>query len=520
MKLVELAAVVSAATLLATSGCAGTDDDTPGASAPAVEEVPETLAAPEVAATLPDTRPPPTAYTASPETPPVPDAAIEFPPADLPLQAEGEVVVGEAGLVHLIEGGDWLFAVEPPSVIVRIDPDSGQVLRLDLDLGTSREGSVRHAYAADALWVLGGPFRDTLVEVDPVAMRETRRVQLDDDHAIQHGGPVDTLWLSTLRGVRPVELATGEVGEVVPLEVDPVGIAVDDDAVWVTLPAASQVARIDALDGTVELVDTEPGPSSIVLANDTVWVTHPPTASISRIDTRTRTTLGVIDLDIGGNTASVTDVPGVRVTDDSVWVVVRLDGSKYKPIMIRIDADTGRIRSARTIQIDGNSWTATDGRLWFHRADNGSILPVAVDDFDDAPPTRLTDLTAPTTTPATTAPPSTSAPTIDEQAVTDAFEQFIDPMVTSSDLGIEPLAPARDALLGLLDAQVSGEARLTGVTVDGDTGTVRFDVVVEGDTVVLPGLEFVFERSPGTSTWTITEASLCIVAGGVGITCP
>lgn len=56
--------------------------------------------------------------------------------------------------------------------------------------------------------------------------------------------------------------------------------------------------------------------------------------------------------------------------------------------------------------------------------------------------------------------------------------------------------------------------------VDGDTGTARFDVMVEGDTVVLPGLELVFRRNADTTSWTITESSLCVVANGVGIACP
>jgi hypothetical protein len=188
--------------------------------------------------------------------------------------------------------------------------------------------------------------------------------------------------------------------------------------------------------------------------------------------------------------------------------------------MIRIDTGTGRIRSARTIQIDGNTWTATDGRLWFHRADDESIVPVATDDFDAAPPTELDELTSPSTTPSTAPPPSSPAPTTDEQAVADAFVRFTDPTIPSSDLAIGPLTPVRDALLELLDAQVGGEVRLSGVTVDSDTGTARFDIVVEGDTVVLPGLEFAFDRRPGTSTWSITETSLCAVADGVGIACP
>lgn len=514
MKVIDVLAAISPFALVM-AGCAGSgSDENLAPSTPTVESSAGSSAVTEVTPTLPTE---PMASDA-----PVAEPTVEFPPPGLPLRTGDEIVVGSPGLIRLIEGGHWLFAVEPPSTIVRIDPKSGDVARLDLELGESREGAVRHAFAGGNLWVIGGPFRDTLVEVDPVTLTETRRIQLDDDHAIRHGGPADTLWLSTLRGIRPVDLVTGEVGDVVPVEVDPLGIAVADDAVWVALPAAAQVARLDTTDGDITLFDTEPGPTGIAVADGIVWVTHPPTASISRIDARSGATLGVIDLDIGGDAGAVTDVPGLDIASGSVWVVVRLAGSAYEPIMIRLDPDTGQIRSARTIQIDGNTWAAANGQIWFHRADSGSIIPIDTDDFDDAPATATSDLPPASTARATSAPPSTTTPipASDEQAVRDAFEQFIDPTLPSADLVPDALAPVRDALLDLLNAQVGGDARLADVAVDDHTGTARFDVVVEGDTVVLPDIEFVFERKPGTSTWTITESSLCTVADGVGIACP
>jgi hypothetical protein len=325
-----------------------------------------------------------------------------------------------------------------------------------------------------------------------------------------------------MRGVRPVDVDAGRVGDVVPLEVEPRDLAAGSGAVWATLPAAAQVARIDTSDGRIELIDTEPGPTGIVVHDGVVWVAHPPTASVSRIDADSGEVLGVTDVDIGRETASVTDIPGLAVTEHGVLVVARLAGSPFAPIMIRIDPDTGRVRSARTIQVQGNTWEATAERIWFHRSDNGSIIAVDLDDFDHGDATPLTAL-APTTTTAPTNIPSSSAtspPSPDEVAVADAFERFTDATIPSADLALGSLGRVREELLDLLDAQVGGEARLVEVTVDGDLGTVRFDIVVEGDTVVLPGIEFVFARPPAGSTWTITEPSLCAVATGVSIPCP
>lgn len=248
----------------------------------------------------------------------------------------------------------------------------------------------------------------------------------------------------------------------------------------------------------------------------------PIAASISRIDATTGEVLGVTDVEIGGEVASVTDIPGFSVTDRAVWALVRLAGYPFEPIMVRIDPDTGQVVAARTVQIEGNTWAATADQVWFHRAETGSIIAVDVDELDDAEPTALADLIPATTVTPTTAPPTSTAPApdADEQAVTAAFERFIDLTVPTAEPALGQLSTTRDELLDLLDAQVGGEARLTEVIIDGGIGTARFDVVVEGDTVVLSGIEFVFEREPGASTWTITRASLCTVAEGVGIPCP
>lgn len=229
-------AVVIAVVAVLVGACNGDDDGraitsstTTGSETVPVESVPGTTD--EAPAT---SDPLVTAYTLD-----VPTDAFEaaFPPPGLPVRPDSEVELGASDLAGVISGGEQLFAVVPPSVVVvRVDPRSGDAVSLDLGLGASGEGAVGHAFAAGSLWVLGGPFRDTLVEVDPIAMRETRRGQLGDDHGIRHGDPTDELWLSTFRGVRRVDVVSGEVGELVPLEVDLRDLAIGDGEVWVTRP--------------------------------------------------------------------------------------------------------------------------------------------------------------------------------------------------------------------------------------------------------------------------------------------
>lgn len=411
--------------------------------------------------------------------------------------------------------------------MLRIDPTTGTVTELDLALGISRDGVPSHAYANGSLWASGGPFRDTVVEIDPVTMTEVRRIQLPNDHNSRHAGTA--LWLTTRRGVRSVDMTTAEVGELIELPVDPAQVLSHGTDLWVSLPMAAQLARIDTTTGGVELIDTEPGPSSLSLHNGIVWVGHPPTGSVSRIDASTGEVLGVTDVDIGGDSATTTSVRGVQPTADGVWVFVRFDGTPYLPALVRLDPDSGTITGARTVQIEGNTWEARDGELWMHHSRSESLLAVDVAGFGDAPQTPIDDLAL--LTPAAPQPGPTddlqpSDDSIDATVgadiadVTVAFERFIDLSVPSGELGIGPLDTVRDQLLELLDAQPDGEARLTDVTVIGDTAAVTFDVVTQGDTVLLPGLEFVFRRTSDTAPWSITTESLCVVATGVGIACP
>lgn len=413
------------AATVALGACASEDSERAAeAVAASTTEAVLSSTAPAVTTSAP---PPTSAATDAASTSSTIPVAVEFPPPALPLLPESQLSIGEPDLLNMVEGGEWLFAMRPPSVLLRIDVSSGEVVPLDLGLGESPEGSARSAYVDGSVWVIGGPFRDTLVEVDPVEMIEVRRIHLDDDHAIRQQEPADRLWLTTFRAVRPVDVVTGEVDGSVPLEVDPASIAFADDVVWVTLPLAAQVARIDH-DGRIDLIDTDPGPGAVVIRDGVAWVAHSPTASISRIDVATGEVLGLTDVDIGGDAAAVTNIPGLDATDDSVWVFVTFGGTANDSAMVRLDADTGEIRSARSIQVVGWTWEATDDEIWMHREADGSIVAVDVEQFDAGPETALEALATPSTAPSI-APSTIEAPparTVAEEDVADAFGQFVD----------------------------------------------------------------------------------------------
>jgi len=443
--------------------------------------------------------------------------SIAFPPPGVPLDVDSELFVGD--VTRLRDGGRWMFGMRVPSTLVRIDPVAGEVVELDLGLGESRAGSAQHVLVDELVWALGGPLRDTLVAVDPGSMTEVRRIQLDDDHSLPTNTPTDALWLASLRSVRQVDPPNGSVGDPIALETDVSTIAADDAAAWASLPAAAQVARIEAATGEATPIDTEPGPDQLVLHGTTLWVGHPPTGSISRIDTTNGRVVGVTDLDVSGGEAAVTLVTGLRPAPEGLWALVRFDGSPYPPVLVLLDGATGDILGARTIDLDNDTGTNHAGEFWLHRADSGTLVRVDAEAFLDGPPTSVEELAAPTTVDpvASTIAPTDSSPETDEVAAT--FAAFIDPAGDSSTLGLGDLAPVRDDLLVLLTAQVQGEARVTEIIVDDDQATVTFDVVVEGDIVVVPGIDLTFDRM-ADGTWSADPDSLCALAAGVGVECP
>jgi hypothetical protein len=524
--MITAARIRATAVLLAgaiiTAACADVGDQsaatTPIAPGSTLVAPATALPAPETASPVSERGAPVSVSTPRPST--SPDVPIVFPPPDLPLVVSSELDVGVPDLLALKHGGEWLFGMGTPSTLVRIDPVTGVVDALDLGLGESIEGAAGHAYVGDSVWVLGGPFRDTLVEVDAATMVEILRIRLDDDHGIRQQLPSDELWLTTLKAVRRVDVDAGAVDPPVELEVDPSAgaLVAHGGAVWVPLPSAARVARIDTTTGEVTTIDTEPGPGSITAADGTIWVAHSPTASVSRIDAPTGKVVGVTDVDIAGDVASVSAVPAIQATADAVWVIVRFAGSPFRDAIVRLDPVTGQIDGSRTIPFPSNTWEARDGELWVHRANRGSLIAVDVDGFSDAPATWISDLLPVGSAPTTAPTPNAGSPA--DASLADAFERLTDPTVPAAELGLGELAPVRDEMLALLGAQPGGELRIVELDLDEDNAVVLFDVVVEGDVSIMPGLEFVFERASSDERWVVSAESFCDVADGVGLACP
>jgi hypothetical protein len=86
------------------------------------------------------------------------------------------------------------------------------------------------------MWLIGGAFRDQLIEVDTTTMTEVRRIDLDDDHSVAAATETD-VWLMTARAGRRFDIVSGTLDRPMELDVDSADVAVDPDGSVVGLLA-------------------------------------------------------------------------------------------------------------------------------------------------------------------------------------------------------------------------------------------------------------------------------------------
>jgi hypothetical protein len=493
---------VAVALVCVAASCGGSSSDSENDTTDAPSIAPPT----SVPTSAPDSESTSTTDEAAQELSSLPLPGFEF-------DVDSEVDVAQ-DLRGLTRAGDLLFAFTPPHSMLRIDPVKQQVDSLVLGIGPSVGGAPSWVVDGDRMWVIGGAFRDELIEIDTSSMTEIRRIKLDDDHSVAAASTTE-VWLMTAHAVQRLDAASGTLDPPITLEVDPGDVAVaPDGTVWVTLPLASQVARIDPRSGEVDTFDVAPGPSWLVVDTQSVWVSHPPVASISRLDQVTGETIALIDLDLSGGTVASVQTGALQTTEDGVWATISFPGSRFRNGHVLLDS-TNAVVAARSAQFDSNTWEAVDGGIWIHRLPRGSILRASIEGLNNAPPTDEGELLP---TDSTVAPPTTEPPPLssDELALEAALNQILDASVQAADLGIEAQASARNDLIALAAAQADLSLQPSSVTIHGDAGTTVFDVTITGNTVILPGVQLEWKRTDD-AVWHVTPESFCRVTDGVGI---
>jgi virginiamycin B lyase len=324
------------------AGCGGTATPTPTIVPPTAAPTPASTTAPtpppsEIASTVPPT---PT-VTATPELPASVDivaaGALMIPAThdvDWTVVVEGEAWVAglgdgigvldasgkltrsvaapgscesmDVGFEHI-----WSASCDPAGVI-RVDPATGKVDRMDIDAPIlDSEASI--GAGEGAVWVVAGVAGDQLVGIDPKSLEVAHRYTI------------------------PLQGA---------------GVRAAFGGVWVTRPNFHDLLRVDPVTGEVVATIELTGPRFLAVGEDGVWVLNAGDGTVSHVDPATNTVKATIS--VGG------EVPGgdITVGGGSVWV----RGGPY--LLTQIDPVTDTVTARYGPQSGSGSVGADDGAVW------------------------------------------------------------------------------------------------------------------------------------------------------------
>ena len=293
------------------------------------------------------------------------------------------------------ESGEVLATLEletrPGSIAASADdvwvtnPDVGTVTRIDANEQDVRdpiqvgENPTGIAVRGNVVWVVesGGPSvsrisTDTnFVEGDPIEVGNgPAGVAVGDGRRVGH------------QSVRRDDLAhrpanSGEVGEAIPVGLDPRGITIGFDSVWVGLAGSNTVVRINpATNEVTQPIPVGNAPGSLAVGAGAVWVVNTLDDTVSQINPDTNAVADVIPVGDGPS--------GIAVVGGAVWVANEGDGT-----LSRIEPGQASVRTIvigsipqGLADVGGDLWVSVRATATSHRG--GTLRVVSFD-----PPTSL-----------------------------------------------------------------------------------------------------------------------------------
>jgi ABC-type transport system substrate-binding protein/DNA-binding SARP family transcriptional activator/streptogramin lyase len=205
--------------------------------------------------------------------------------------------------------------------------------------------------------------------------------------------------------VSRINLATGSVGDEIPLAISPTALAAGAGSIWTTGVSGDQVIRIDPVTDTPTKTMTLDGDSAgaLAFADGRLWVADLTNNSLIEIDPgsgvqrRTITlpvqptalaidgrrmwvadynqnTVAEIDLKTGGLLTSVhvgTGPSAVAIGAGSVWVANKLDGT-----VSRVDPRSGSVITAIQVGSGPSGIEVTDGSVWVANRYSGTVARI------------------------------------------------------------------------------------------------------------------------------------------------
>jgi DNA-binding SARP family transcriptional activator/DNA-binding beta-propeller fold protein YncE len=250
------------------------------------------------------------------------------------------------------EGGVWVGdAVD--GTVTRIDPDSLRVVKT-IGIGAPAIGL---ATGAGNVWVATGGF-GMVVRIDSRLGAVTRRIELGEP-----GNPVvptvtsvgigeGRLWVGAFDGLVRIDPASGERLRRVDLDQNPaLDIAIGGGAVWATT-SSRRANRVDASSGQVT-AEFYTGTFSLAIALDrsAVWLAGADAGQLWKIDPVTGSTLLTASAGHGSD--------AVALGSGAVWVASWRDHA-----IVRVDPATGDVVASIPVGGEPMDVAVRDGLVW------------------------------------------------------------------------------------------------------------------------------------------------------------
>ena len=386
--------------------------ETGGRPAPEAAALPTAPAVPPTVAAAPETVPaePPTAPAEPPGPPTAPTAPVLPEGPSGPRRRAWALAGGGAALVAvavgaalLLSGDDGGSNGEPPSQIVRdavpaaeLDPRALKPVRV----GRGADGV---AVGAGAMWVANKE-RDQVVRLDPTGPRVTDTLEVggnpdsvavglgrvwvtntDSDTVTIIDPAAPTVEATVPVGDQPEGIAVGRGsafvanmgdGTVTRIDADgrprgtesvgaePIQLAFDSKAPWVTVTGENAVVRLDPSTGKpTERVDVAGSPRGIAFAAGLLWISATEADQIVVLDPGTAREVERIDMPENPRE--------VRAGEGAVWVTSAVAG-----MVTAIDPKSREV--VGSVDVDGTPYGlgVGEGRVWAASLDLGLLTPV------------------------------------------------------------------------------------------------------------------------------------------------
>jgi sugar lactone lactonase YvrE len=310
------------------------------------------------------------------------------------------LIVGLVGVIAVVGGASsaWIGTRDSPSTQVVAGPGGTRPHESSLRLEPGGNG-FGVALDETGVWVTTGTVSEgkeswSVVHVDPTGQEVLARIPLPASPAGVATG-AGAVWVTTLSErdgplygtlVR-IDPTTDTVTATLPLEVAG-GVAVTNDAVWVTAPSLGSLYRVDPRTATLVATIPDLGASFVTVAFDRVWVTNVHGGNLIEIDPTSNQVVG---------TTAVGELPAWLVgTGDSLWVTLQ-----QPPAVARIDPTDRTMTATVSAPARIVAISADEEQVWIGTnesgTDRGAIYRIdattnEVEPFDAFESTAVTDL--------------------------------------------------------------------------------------------------------------------------------